>query len=73
MARGAQYATTEDGVHIAYMTAGSGEALFWLPHHLASHVELEWEFPQRFIFALLSKRCQVVRLDCRGLGLSELE
>ena len=71
MARGAQYATTEDGVRIAFVTAGSGEALFWLPHHLASHVELEWEFPQRFIYALLSRRCLVVRFDCRGLGLSD--
>jgi pimeloyl-ACP methyl ester carboxylesterase/DNA-binding CsgD family transcriptional regulator len=73
MARGAQYATTEDGVRIAFMTAGSGEPLFWCPHFLASHVELEWEFPQRFIYAFLSKRCQVIRFDGRGLGLSDRE
>jgi pimeloyl-ACP methyl ester carboxylesterase/DNA-binding CsgD family transcriptional regulator len=69
--RGAQYATTDDGVRIAFMTAGQGEPLFWLPHFLASHVELEWEFPQRYIFATLSHRLQVVRLDTRGLGLSD--
>jgi pimeloyl-ACP methyl ester carboxylesterase/DNA-binding CsgD family transcriptional regulator len=69
--RGAQYATTEDGVRIAYVTAGAGHALFWCPHFLASHVELEWEFPQRYIYAFLSKRCQVVRFDGRGLGLSD--
>ena len=71
MARGAQYATTEDGLRIAFTTAGSGEPLFWCPHFLASHVELEWEFPQRFIYAFLSKRCQVIRFDGRGLGLSD--
>ncbi|MGH2607873.1 MAG: alpha/beta fold hydrolase [Tepidiformaceae bacterium] len=71
MARGAQYATAEDGVRIAFTTAGRGEPLFWCPHFLASHVELEWEFPQRFIYAFLSKRCQVIRFDGRGLGLSD--
>jgi pimeloyl-ACP methyl ester carboxylesterase/DNA-binding CsgD family transcriptional regulator len=71
MARGAQYTTTEDGVRIAFVTAGRGEPLFWCPHFLASHVELEWEFPQRFIYAFLSKRCQVIRFDGRGLGLSD--
>ena len=71
MPRGVQYATTSDGVRIAFVTAGSGRPLFWVPHFLASHVELEWEFPQRFIFALLSKRCQVIRFDGRGLGLSD--
>jgi pimeloyl-ACP methyl ester carboxylesterase/DNA-binding CsgD family transcriptional regulator len=73
MPRGAQYATTSDGVRIAYVTAGQGEPLFWCPHFLASHVELEWEFPQRFIFAFLSRRCQVIRFDARGLGLSDRE
>ena len=73
MARGAQYAIAEDGIRIAFMTAGRGEPLFWCPHFLASHVELEWEFPQRFIFAFLSKRCQVIRFDGRGLGLSDRE
>lgn len=71
VARGAQYAVTDDGVRIAFVTAGTGEPLFWCPHFLASHVELEWEFPQRFIYAFLSKRCQVIRFDGRGLGLSD--
>lgn len=73
MPRGAQYATAVDGTRIAFVTAGSGRPLFWLPHFLASHVELEWEFPQRYIYATLSKRCQVIRFDGRGLGLSDRE
>jgi len=73
VARGAQYTITDDGVRIAFVTAGRGEPLFWCPHFLASHIELEWEFPQRFIYAFLSKRCQVIRFDGRGLGLSDRE
>lgn len=70
MRRGAQYATTTDGVHIAYVTAGEGEPLFWLPHYLVSHVELEWQFPQGYTYGALAKGCRVIRFDCRGLGLS---
>jgi DNA-binding CsgD family transcriptional regulator/pimeloyl-ACP methyl ester carboxylesterase len=71
LARGAQYATTDDGIHIAFTTAGAGEPLFWLPHYLVSHVELEWEFPQGYTYRSLSRRLQVIRFDSRGLGLSE--
>ncbi len=73
MERGAQYATTEDGVLIAYVTVGEGVPLFWLRHYLVSHVEMEWQFPQGSAFLELSKRCRVIRFDCRGLGLSSRE
>ncbi len=66
-----QYARTSDGLNIAYTTTGSGYPLFWLPHFLASHVQLEWEFPQQFVYTRLGERLQVVRFDCRGLGLSD--
>lgn len=76
MARGAQYAITDDGLNIAYVTVGpatggEGDPLVWIPHHFVSHVELEWDFPQCHIYRALSERCMVVRFDCRGLGLSD--
>lgn len=68
-----QFATTPGGSRIAYTTAGEGHALFWLPHFLASHVQLEWDFPQRYVYTRLAERLRVVRFDCRGLGLSDRE
>lgn len=68
-----QYARTSDGFNIAYTSTGSGYPLFWLPHFLASHVQLEWEFPQQFVYNKLGECLQVVRFDCRGLGLSDRE
>lgn len=68
-----QYARTADGFNIAYTSTGSGYPLFWLPHFLASHVQLEWEFPQQFVYNTLGERLQVIRFDCRGLGLSDRE
>jgi len=66
-----QFATTADGVRIAYTVTGEGPPLFWLPHFLASHVQLEWEFPQKFVYTRLAEQFTVVRFDCRGLGLSD--
>jgi DNA-binding CsgD family transcriptional regulator len=71
MSRGAQYATNADGLLIAYMTVGEGDPLVWIPHHFVSNVELEWDFPQCHVYRELSRRCMVVRFDCRGLGLSQ--
>ncbi|MGE0601660.1 MAG: alpha/beta fold hydrolase [Dehalococcoidia bacterium] len=66
-----QFATTDDGVRIAYTATGDGYPLLWLPHFLASHVQLEWDFPQRYVYSRLGERFRVVRFDCRGLGLSD--
>jgi pimeloyl-ACP methyl ester carboxylesterase/DNA-binding CsgD family transcriptional regulator len=68
-----QFATTDDGVRIAYTVSGDGPALFWLPHFLASHVQIEWDFPQKFVYTRLAEQYTVVRFDCRGLGLSDRE
>lgn len=73
MHRGVHFATTDDGVRIAYTTSGAGYPLLWLPHFLASNVQLEWEFPQRYVYDWLGQRFTVVRFDCRGLGLSDRE
>ncbi|MGE3076699.1 MAG: alpha/beta fold hydrolase [Dehalococcoidia bacterium] len=66
-----QFATTDDGVRIAYTSTGDGYPLLWLPHFLASHVQLEWDFPQRYVYGRLGEHFRVVRFDCRGLGLSD--
>jgi len=66
-----QFATSIDGFRIAFTTTGDGYPLFWLPHFLASHVQLEWDFPQRYVYSRLGDRLRVVRFDCRGLGLSD--
>jgi hypothetical protein len=42
-----QYATTSDGVSIAYWTYGQGPPLVVLPLLIGSHVQLEWEVPFR--------------------------
>jgi len=66
-----QFATTADGFRIAYTASGEGYPLIWLPHFLASHVQLEWDFPQRYVYTTLGEHFRVVRLDNRGLGLSD--
>jgi pimeloyl-ACP methyl ester carboxylesterase/DNA-binding CsgD family transcriptional regulator len=66
-----QFATTTDGFRIAYTSHGEGYPLFWLPHFLASHVQLEWDFPQRYVYSTLGEHFRVIRLDNRGLGLSD--
>lgn len=66
-----QYATTPDNVSIAFWTLGEGAPLVHLPWFRASHVQLEWQFPEcrRWYEALASKR-NLVRYDSRGVGMS---
>lgn len=66
-----QYATTADGVNIAFWSLGEGAPLVHLPWFRASHVQLEWQFPEvrRWYEALASKR-NLVRYDSRGIGMS---
>ena len=40
-----RYATTEDGVHIAYQVVGDGPIDLVFVHAFVSHVELFWELP----------------------------
>jgi class 3 adenylate cyclase len=66
-----QYATADDGVSIAFWSLGEGEPIVHLPWFRASHVQLEWQFPEcrRWYEALASKR-RIVRYDSRGIGMS---
>jgi class 3 adenylate cyclase len=67
-----KYATTADGLSIAYQDlGGSGPPLLWLTG-TASHVELLWEIPGwAHLIRRLSSACRFVWFDKRGAGLSD--
>lgn len=67
-----QYATTNDGVRIAFTVSGNGPPVVVLSEPSASHVELEWSQPVLgAILAGLVERVRLVRLDIRTTGLSD--
>jgi class 3 adenylate cyclase/pimeloyl-ACP methyl ester carboxylesterase len=67
-----QYATTSDGVSIAYWTMGEGPTLVIPPNLVTSHLELEWQIvSRRAAWEGLAHGLQVVRYDCRGMGMSQ--
>ena len=67
-----KYATTADGLSIAYQDlGGSGPAVVWLTG-TASHVELLWEIPGwAHLIRRLSLVSRFVWFDKRGAGLSD--
>ena len=66
-----RFASSADGVRIAYAQSGQGDPLVWGPHWM-SH--LEWE-PQTPVWGpwlrALSRRNRLLRYDTRGTGLSD--
>ena len=70
--RPTQYATTADGLSIAYQDlGGSGPDLVWVTG-TASHVELLWALPGwAHTLRRLSSFARVVWFDKRGAGLSD--
>ena len=68
-----QYATTGDGVSIAFTTVGKGMPLVNTPPGLPfSHIQMEWEDPDwRGWNERLARGRTLVRYDCRGSGLSD--
>ena len=66
-----QYATTSDGVKIAYGTVGAGPPIL-VPHAIFEQFSLAWQMPEwrRFLEQLGEGR-QLVMYDGRGFGLSE--
>lgn len=67
-----QYATSADGVHIAYSVTGLGPPLVVMPVLPASHLNLELELPLRGQwFEEMAKQFTVIRYDGRGSGLSD--
>jgi pimeloyl-ACP methyl ester carboxylesterase/DNA-binding CsgD family transcriptional regulator len=67
-----RYATTDDGVTIAFSAVGSGPVTIVLVSPLASQLEVAWEEPalEHFI-SRLAACSRVVLLDRRGTGLSD--
>ena len=67
-----QYATTADGVSIAFWTLGEGIAFVEMPTIPVSHIQMEWQFPEwRRWYESLARTRMMVRYDCRGAGLSD--
>ena len=65
-----QYATTRDGVRIAFGTAGTGPWIVLAPGIPFTHCQLEWEQGSDF-FDQLAANWSVVQFDPRGTGLSD--
>ena len=67
-----QYATTSDGVSIAYWTLGEGHPLVFMSDAPWSHIQMEWQIPElRQWYEKLAEGRTLVRFDQRGGGLSE--
>ena len=66
-----KYARSGD-VRIAYQITGEGPFdVVWAPGTM-SHLDLDWEIPQRALFfERFSKFCRLIRFDKRGTGLSD--
>ena len=65
-----QYVQTEDGVSIAYMTAGAGRPMILMPVPCFSHAELSWQMYAP-IMPPVAARYHFVTYDSRGSGLSD--
>jgi len=67
-----QYATTSDGVRIAYCVVGQGPPLIHMSPMPFSNLQKEWADPStRSYYEKLGSRLQLIRYDCRGAGLSD--
>ena len=66
-----KYARSSD-VRIAYQITGNGPFdVVWAPGTM-SHLDLDWEIPQRALFfERFSQFCRLIRFDKRGTGLSD--
>jgi class 3 adenylate cyclase/pimeloyl-ACP methyl ester carboxylesterase len=65
-----QYATTADGVRIAFGTAGSGPWIVRAPSLPFTHSQLEWAEGSEF-FDQVAANWSVAQFDPRGIGLSD--
>jgi class 3 adenylate cyclase len=64
-----QYATTSDGVRVAFAFAGAGPYLVRTPALPFSHVQLDWR--NSAFYERLTRLATVVPYDSRGTGLSD--
>src|SRR2546423_11024036 len=63
-----RYATTSDGVSIAYWTMGEGEPLLMLQPPPFNNIEREWH--EWEFHRLVARNPPLIRYDCRGSGAS---
>ncbi len=72
MAPEMQFATTSDGVRIAWSSVGSGPVLVHMPGVPLSNLEAEWRIPvlQR-AYGRLGERLRLIQYDGRGTGRSQ--
>ena len=66
-----QYAKTADGVSIAFWTAGHGVPLVIPPNLSGSHLQVELSMSPSKVLSRLVEQVQVIRYDCRGMGMSQ--
>ena len=66
-----KYAKSGD-VRIAYQVTGEGPVDLVLAPGTASHLDLDWEWPEKASFLeQLGSFCRLIRFDKRGTGLSD--
>jgi class 3 adenylate cyclase/pimeloyl-ACP methyl ester carboxylesterase len=70
-----EYATTADGVSIAYTSVGNGIPLVNPPPAMPwSNIEEEWQIPEwKHYYDHLTENFRIIRYDNRGAGLSTRE
>src|SRR2546428_11363431 len=67
-----QYATTADGVNIAFWAIGEGKPFVHMPWFRSSHIQREWQIPEyRRWYDNLAKNLCLIRYDGRGIGMSD--
>ena len=72
MPHSVQFASTSDGVGIAYWAIGDGIPIVIPPVIVTSHLEMELQIPsRRATYEGLARDARVVRYDCRGMGMSQ--
>ena len=65
-------ARSADGVHIAWMSIGSGPTIIHLPGVPFSNIEGEWQIPiLRHAFTELAEHVRLIQYDGRGTGRSQ--
>jgi len=67
-----RYATTPDGVKVAYFSIGQGPVVVMLyPYHM-NHLQLNWRVRlHRHAMEVLATENSLVALDFRGAGISQ--
>jgi pimeloyl-ACP methyl ester carboxylesterase/DNA-binding CsgD family transcriptional regulator len=69
-----RYVESADGTRIAYSAIGSGPPLVITPVLPGTHLEMDWQLPDRQEwYTRLAQSFTVVRYDGRGAGLSQRE